>query len=827
MTLTFGVLGSIVKANKLPRVTNREIVSGFVSAIDPKEKYGEPSADVLVGKLLHCEKDFSVPGAKNARTQVVSLAQHYKDASSLVEHFKKSVVDMILPDRKRHVVFALKDVIRNDREISTIYSEVFKEKVGMSVERFLNSQSLNFAEILAGLFLFTIITGNNCRGQETAAIIENPDYWESLKPEFLILDHKEAHVDFVSEIRGVDDYKRRALEKYGMIHTVLPNKEECKFEDIYVCTNVELGWSSHETGRKIQPSIESLRKWSMHALIAAQGGNGKSMLFLYLFFTGLNDIYKLNAIPLYVCLRFYSEETLSLLTYIFSEIRKVWPELDRTVFFSLITSGRVILLLDGLDEMSNEAYRKFKEDIRHFIDMYKDIQIILSARPYMGWIDGIDHFSIARLCGLSKKQAIELINKINLYPENSERAKKFMVKFETTLWRKKREFASNPLLLMAMLHVYHEDGDVPLDGWKFFQRTFQILAVKHDTKKVGFERKYATGLTLDKLVKYLYEFAYHTYISKAWALDMGCCRSIYETMHARNDEIEPTTCDDFMVDMEKNLSIMYQESGIYNFFQHAFQEYFTACYMASQDSTWIKNKTAYFEENHDRTLNDYVFSLLYELRTKQVNESIVLPTLRSVFKKRPQAVKYTEQLTNCSKREAEFLAGYWSYVLNQYPYFEYHKEKGKDCTFVIEPKSTILEFLLHSNHYPSEKVSSYDGEVELEPKSYFHEPIDGNTIVGDEGYSDEIDYLIHGQRVHYNAQRRKYIQLYDTWGERTELSRDISFAIADVLSASSCNSDLIMCFEADNFPIMKEYIAMRLFFRKLKEERSRSIHSDV
>ena len=818
-----------MKFNSIPGTTNREIVSGFVSTIDPKEKYHDKGAEAIVGKILSCEYEFSVPGATNARTQIIRLAMEYKDASPIVESIKEKIVRLIMPGREKHVIFALKEIVKNDKELFTIYASIFKEKVGMTVDKFVNYQSFELPRIIAGLFLFSVVIRNNARGKETVSLIRHPSFWEKLNIGFLVIDHnKNELVTSVSDIYGLEDYKRACFSKYNSVPTILPTKDVCCFDDIFVCTDIEYGVTRHGSGEKrANQTILDIRKRTRHLLLSAQGGNGKSMRFIHFLFTGLNNIDKLGAIPFYVCLRFYSSKSMSLIVYMYKEVQKVWSDLDFSVFISLINSEKVVLLLDGLDEMTNIAYKKFKDDIASFLEKYSGIQVVLSARPYMGWIDEISGFSQARLCGLTHAQAIELINRVNIYPDDSEKAKKFRKIFEENLWRKKRDLAQNPLLLCAMMTVFHEDDDVPLDGWDFFRRTFEIFASKHDNRKVGFTRVYATGLILSDLKKYLYEFAYNTYIEKAWALDMNRCREIYDSLEVRKKNSNNASCEDFMMDLEKNLSVMQQDAGIYSFFQHAFQEYFAACYMASKSAAWIKGRTDYFNENRERTIHDYAFTLLYDMQTDEVNESIILPQFHKIFSKRDEAKKYAAHLTNCSKKESAFLTGYWSYVLNQYPVFQYHKEVGKDCTFVVEPISTILEFILHYKKYPCERILVDGNEVELEPNSFFHDPIDGNTFIGDEEYSDEIEYLIHGQRVLYNGQRRKYTALYDTWGakERIELSRDIRFDVADVLKSPSSNSALISCFEAEDFPLMKEYISIKTFYTELKQARSASIHS--
>lgn len=71
---------------------------------------------------------------------------------------------------------------------------------------------------------------------------------------------------------------------------------------------------------------------------------------------------------------------------------------------AILKNNKAVLLLDGLDEMSDEAYEKFKGDLAHFIKVFPDTQMLISVRPYTEWISGISGFERARLCEFTKAQ---------------------------------------------------------------------------------------------------------------------------------------------------------------------------------------------------------------------------------------------------------------------------------------------------------------------------------------------------------------------------------------------------------------------------------------
>jgi len=802
MAFTTGVLASIIKMCS-DNASTQAVVSILVASIDPNEKYGEKTESMrkAAGRILKCECDFPEPSFDSeSTTDILALFPRITKASMLVPYFKDKVIPLINADKKRRLILALQDVVKNDLDIQAKHSETFLETVGMPCSTFVVRQSFDLASLLAGLFLYTVRIQDNKRGLSTTTSISLPGYWEDLKEGFMTVDHTFCPVNNVFEVYGLSIYTQRVLDDYKHVPTFISWISDFDFDEIFVCSNIMTDDSGRTGGKLIEnATIEKLGQYAPRVMLHALGGNGKSMMLLYLLFNALERMHTSNVVPLYLCLRDYTVSTTSLIAFIVSQISERWPLFDARILISLLISNRVVLLLDGLDELKDAVFPKFKDDLDTFIKIAPQTQIIMTARPYANWMDKINGFHKAKLCGLTMPQALDFIERINLYPNDPNRFNKFRDLIKKEVYPYQRDFASNPLLLTAMMMVYHEDGEIPTKTYQFFDRVYDILSNSHDNTKRGYKRNYATGLDRRELKKYLYEFAYRAYKAQEWTLTMDRCEEIYSQMSIRGAEVTATKCEDFMTDTTKNLSLMCADGKIFTFFHHTFQEYLTAEYLSFMAGSQLRKLTSFFEKSHDRTINDSVFSMLYGMRPSQVEESIILPTLRNAFKKRTEAEEYIERTDGLTKAERSLLAGYWSYLLNQYPIIEYRVNCGEDTSVEVTPESAVVEFVLHDTKYRNENGTKC---------SIFHDDIVSSDIPDDRLVTESF-YLINGHVYGNEQDHRTVVRLVDEGFEQELVYYDVCIDVEQVLRNPVYYQDVVECMEDPSFPLMQEYRRLR------------------
>ena len=815
MTLTFGVLGTIIRENS-DQAASQVIVSGMVSSIDPDEKYHlkNESMKSAAWRLLKCTADFPSPDDTKGATCLLSLLRSRQEPHAIVQHFRDNVAGLVLRNQRRRLMFALQDVVRNDPDTCGDHAEVFKEMMGMTASEFITRQSFDLARVLAGMFLYTVTIGHNTLGKSTSAELSLPSYWENLDVGFMVIDSVGSVLNHVSDLHGATLYLNSLREKYSKVHTILPGGAVFEFEDLFVCNDIEAPRHAGKTVSRIKDAtLPMLIQAAQRLIISALGGNGKSMMFLHLLFDAINHMNERNTLPIFVCLRFYRPDCTSLTAFIAEQVRERWPIFDQALLRAILKSNKAVLLLDGLDEMTDEAYDKFKGDLAHFIKVFPDVQMLISVRPYTEWISGISNFERARLCELTKAQALDLIDRIDYFPDSSVQQTTFRERVDKDLYVSKPELVSNPLLLTAMLMVYAQYGDVPNRRHELFSKIYVILSEQHDSLKDGYRRTYATRLSREMLKTYLAEFAYLAYIKKDWLLTYERCETIYDGLSIRQGEEFPTNCADFMTDVTKNLSIMEDDGGMYHFHQYGFLEFFCAYHLATRRARDMKKLRDYFENHRARTVGDYVFSMMYEINPTQVDESLILPTLRRSFRK-PAAVKeFIGARKDLTKQRASFLEGYWAYVLNEYPSIEFMSsltDEGNGA--VINPQSAILEFVLHNTQMATGGRAS-DGSANR--RSIFHPDFVDDDFPDEPSIVHEYYYIANGKILGDRHQAELLSYLREEGCDMDVVRRDIRITTADVVEYPPVYKETIEYMEDDSFPLMKEYIALRNHFDML------------
>lgn len=162
-------------------------------------------------------------------------------------------------------------------------------------------------------------------------------------------------------------------------------------------------------------------------------------------------------------------------------------ELDGS-FIEALVDERLVLLIDGLDEYSDEqAARTTLATIETFVRMH-DVFTIATARPAglrrLGTESG--HWKTARLVELAPRQQRDLATKL-LSEEHSVaapvelRVEQFFQQLERS--GRLQSLAGNPLLLHGMLSVAARQIILPSTRFQLFQKLIEILLEVHPNRR--------------------------------------------------------------------------------------------------------------------------------------------------------------------------------------------------------------------------------------------------------------------------------------------------------------------------------------------------------
>ena len=283
----------------------------------------------------------------------------------------------------------------------------------------------------------------------------------------------------------------------------------------------------------------------------------------------------------------------SILDSIFSIINRAELSRYREAFECLIEEqleqGRMLLLIDGLDEIADEKKRiQFVDQLYSFVNTYPSVHLIVTSREagfraVAGKLGSycrkytIADLDETRIYQLSENWHRALIDNPRQAKEDSENVCRIILQDSRIT-----AFARNPLLLTTLLFVRRWLGYLPTKKCQLYQEMIKLLLVSWNA---GAHNK----MDMDETEPQLAFVAYcMTKAGKQTIRRAELIRYIAEARTARPDllgytEISPTA---FIVQVEERSSILIQQGleedergnlePSYEFSHLSFQEYLTA-----------------------------------------------------------------------------------------------------------------------------------------------------------------------------------------------------------------------------------------------------------
>lgn len=151
-----------------------------------------------------------VNGKKNVPDVDIDLAKEC-NPRSVAASFKETILKMLDNNKKGRIVLALKDIMANDKDLA---DDTKIEMVnGMTKAAFLQRDSLVYADLLAGIFLYVLIYTDN-RGMRDEANVITDGYLDGFKDKAYSLFFIESYSDadkFVSANLSVDAHTAALL----------------------------------------------------------------------------------------------------------------------------------------------------------------------------------------------------------------------------------------------------------------------------------------------------------------------------------------------------------------------------------------------------------------------------------------------------------------------------------------------------------------------------------------------------------------------------------------------------------------------------------------
>ena len=578
----------------------------------------------------------------------------------------------------------------------------------------------------------------------------------------------------------VGRYLASARNYYSRIKTLLYDKESKDFNSFYVCNDLE-----HHSNRKSAVTVSSvtaqkLMEISQFIIITGTGGLGKSMMMSHLLLDAIESYVSGKKIPVFIPLKNFDQSPAGMADYIYDTMQGLCPALSREMFDYALQSGDLLILFDGLDEVRQKDLPRFDRGVERLTNQYPQNGFVISSRPFSEFVS-FQQFCVLELLPFTKEQAVQLIQKLEFYPDEPEIKGRFLNALDKTLYTTHRSFAQNPLLLTLMLLTFSRFAEVPSKMHIFYREAFLTLFISHDAaKRSAFKRELKTGLDIDAVEKYIAEICFRSYRDEKYDFTQDEFSAYFAKLPITGKTI---SARDFLDDLRYGLCIVYFEGGKYRFLHRSFQEYFAAVFMSRQTEEFLGRLGGFFE----RRYSNAVFPMLYDIVPEKVEAFVFVPYLTSL-------------LARCDAGD-----GYWTFLEEMYPIISYTDGEVEDWDD-NEPESYMFEFILkqldtdyrlYVGHLPfyeslvTEEVKGYMGPLAVETKN-------GDTAVFEWPYyeMDEDEEPPEPEIIGYK----------------------LEFDVAKVRQRPEKYAELLATLDDNSFIFKCEYNAARVYLDMLRDK---------
>ncbi|MBI5707631.1 MAG: NACHT domain-containing protein [Armatimonadetes bacterium] len=303
-------------------------------------------------------------------------------------------------------------------------------------------------------------------------------------------------------------YLKRAHDQALHCKTLL-NDEPTPITNIYVPMDLRVGSSELKDA-----AWSELRQLSTRIILTGLAGSGKSTAFRTFF---LEECELRTSVPLLITLRNINDLQGNLENLILQTVNTDGGGLDRDMLVAASKKGILSFFFDGLDEVSDEFFKRTVSAIQKLSASFPKTRIVVSSRPYeefQSW----EEFTVCGVNPMRQSQACNLVHRMPF--EDKEFKTKFVNLLESGLFQTHNSFASNPLLLTLMVLMFGENAEIPKKWHLFYDQAYQVLFSRHDVRKKGsFRRQLRSKLDHESFGKVFSIFSAISYSAERVSFD--------------------------------------------------------------------------------------------------------------------------------------------------------------------------------------------------------------------------------------------------------------------------------------------------------------------
>lgn len=378
---------------------------------------------------------------------------------------------------------------------------------------------------------------------------------------------KIANLIFDGISKGVDEREiENSLQNLSeKIHNVIMVKtfyqinQSIDLHDFYVPTRI----------KNVNNVINNIGSIDSNSIVLeGTVGQGKSIFMRYLTY---QEATKGEKVPIFYELRRLTEKQ-TLESAITTAISNWIPLFKEDNFTGVANSKKVVLFLDGFDEVPQENVNRLINEIEGWRERYPEMQIVISTRPEAE-IQKSNYFKIYQLAEYTFPEQKKLVKKLISDEEFQEN---LITSIEDSSLEIK-ELLKTPLMVTLFVKQYEVSLQIPKNHSEFYENLFANLASLHDNTKAGFNREINSGLDVAKLQEVFEEFCFITGNSEKLVLTRKETVEIIKKC-TENQDIDVSSSK-ILKDFSTVVCLLLKDGLEYTFIHRSIQEYFYSSFI--------------------------------------------------------------------------------------------------------------------------------------------------------------------------------------------------------------------------------------------------------
>jgi predicted NACHT family NTPase len=363
------------------------------------------------------------------------------------------------------------------------------------------------------------------------------------------------------------------------------------------------------------PGLEAIQ-CNQQLMILGKPGAGKTTFLKWLTLQCLAGVVQGDRVPFFITLKEFAEteEQPDLVGFLTSQLEACDVTESRRTVEELLRAGRLLLLLDGLDEVQSTDHDQVLTTIRQAAQQYAENQFIITcriaAREYT-----FDQFTEVEIADFDDQQIADFATNW-FQPNDPVKAQKFTQVLREESHQGLWEMATNPLLLTLLCLVFGSRGSFPANRSELYGEGIDVLFKKWDIKRNIHREELYQQLSLKRKEDLLSRIAYQTFSHGEYFFKQKMVEAQIQD-YIRNLPGVASDPEALQVDSEVVLKaieahhslLVERARGIYSFSHLTFQEFFTARYFEKRNG---------FSGNFDNNDFDELVNHVNEPRWREV-----------------------------------------------------------------------------------------------------------------------------------------------------------------------------------------------------------------